>query len=256
MILSLLMITKNSAELLDNSLKSVQGLVDEIIIVDDFSSDNTCEIAKKFRAVIFKKSNKNLGKQRSFGLSICKGEWILMLDADEIISQELKNEIISVVSRQLSVVGKISGYYIPYQNHFLGRPIYYGGENYRILRLFKRASTHIPENVVHEHVRVSGKVGFLNNKIFHYSYRTLYQTYKKFTDYARREANRKLSQGERTSLRKLILYPIHMFWARYIKDCGFKDYGLRILLDIGFAYMEFLTYFFMLFNLKKYKKAN
>jgi len=250
------MITKNSGELIDSSLKSVLGLIDEIVIVDDYSSDNTRAIAKKYKAMIYKRSSENLGKQRAYGLSKCKGEWILMLDADEIISQELKNEIISVVCRQLSVVGNISGYYIPYQNHFLGKPINYGGENYRILRLFKRASTHITENVVHEHVIVNGKVGFLTHKIFHYSYRNLSQTYKKFADYARREAYRKLSQGERTSFKKLILYPIHMFWARYVKDRGFKDYGLRILLDIGFAYMEFLIYFLMLFDLKKYKKSD
>ena len=66
--------------------------------------------------------------------------------------------------------------------------------------------------------------------------------YKKFTAYAFWEAKDKFKSGERSSLKKLILYPVHMFWARFIKDKGYKDGYFRIPLDLGFAYMEFLTY--------------
>lgn len=249
------MITKNSGNLLEQSLQSVKGLVDEMLIVDDNSNDDTLIIFRKYQAKIYKRHDENLGSQRAFGLARCKGDWVLMLDADEIISMELKKEIISVISHQSLGVGKISGYFIPYQNHFLGRPIYHGGEDYKILRLFKKNSTTIPKNIIHEHVKTEGRIGELKGKIYHYSYRTLQQTFMKFTDYARREAKKKLLTGEKTGLRKIILYPLHMFWARYIKDRGYKDFSLRILLDLGFAYMEWLTYVLMLFYKNESKKA-
>lgn len=250
--ISLLMITKNSGEILEKSLQSVKGLVDEVVIIDDNSSDNTLAITKKFNTRTFKRHDENLGKQRAYGLAKCKGEWILMLDADEIVPSELKAEIASVVSLPRN---DIVGYYVPYQNHFLGKPIYHGGEDYKILRLFKKKSAHIPESLIHEHVKVEGKIGELKEKIYHHSYRTLQQTYMKFTDYAKREARRKLSAGEKTNLKKIIFYPLHMFWSRYIKDRGYKDYSLRILLDLGFAYMEWLTYVLMLFYKNESKKA-
>ena len=71
--------------------------------------------------------------------------------------------------------------------------------------------------------------------------------YKKFTDYAIREAKQRRLNGESTSLKKIVMYPPHMFWARFIKDEGYRDGLFRIPLDLGFAYMEFLTYMTMLF---------
>ena len=74
--------------------------------------------------------------------------------------------------------------------------------------------------------------------------------YKKFTDYAIRNASEKLKKGEKTSIKKIFIYPVHMFWARFIKDKGYKDGFFRMPLDIGFAYMEFLTYFLLIFKKK------
>ena len=252
--ISLLMITKNSGKLLIKSLESVKGLVGEIVIVDDNSSDKTLTIAKKFNARILKHHDDNLGSQRAYGLAKCKGEWILMLDADEIVSPKLKDEIASSTTK-VGTRNDIAGYYVPYQNHFLGRQIYHGGEDYKILRLFKKNSAKISGNLIHEHAEVEGLVGELKGKIYHYSYRTLVQTFMKFTDYAKREAMKKISAGEKTSLKKIVVYPLHMFWARYIKDQGYKDFSLRFLLDLGFAYMEWLTYVLMLFYKNESKKS-
>ena len=92
--LSLLMITKNSGELLEKSLRSVQGLVDEMIIIDSNSSDRTVEIGKKFKAKIFQYNTVDLGKKRAYGLRKVSNDWVLVLDADEMISKKLKNEIV------------------------------------------------------------------------------------------------------------------------------------------------------------------
>jgi glycosyltransferase involved in cell wall biosynthesis len=240
--LSLVMMTKNSGALLEQSLSSVKDLVDEIIIVDDYSTDNTVKIAKKYNARIYYHHSNDLGKQRVFGAKKAKGDWLLFLDADEIVSEKLKKEIKKDIK-----MTKINGFYIPYQNHFLFRPINYGGENYQMIRLVRKNKLLLKPALVHEEILVKDKkVGYLKNKIYHYSYRSLIQMFKKFTDYAWREAKQKFHNSEKLTLKKLTLYPLHMFYARFIEDKGYKDGIRRIPLDLGFAYMELMTYFFLL----------
>ena len=238
--LSLLLITKNAQELLENSLNSCKDLVGEIIVVDNNSKDNTREILKKYQAKIYQSSLNDLGQQRAYGLSKVKNEWVLILDSDEVISDSLKKEIIKLLKSKFA---KSEGYLIPFQNHFLGRPVNYGGENYKMLRLFKKKSVTIGKSLVHESFRLQrGKPGVLKNKILHYSYRSLRQMFAKFTDYSVREAKQKIDLGEKSSLKKIFLYPVHMLWARFIKDKGYKDGLFRLPLDLGFAYMEMMTY--------------
>jgi glycosyltransferase involved in cell wall biosynthesis len=241
--LSLLMITKNGQELIEKSLTSVIGLVDEIAIIDNYSSDRTVTIAKKFGARIYFNREENLGKQRRFGLDKVSNDWVLVLDSDEIVSEKLAKEI------KLKIVySENYGYYIPFQNHFLGRPLRYGGENYKKLILFRKKSVKIHPSMVHEKFELKqGRAGYLKNKIYHYSYRSLWQMFRKFSDYAIREAKQKSKDGEKSSFKKIFLYPPHLFWARFIKDKGYKDGIFRIPLDLGFAYMEFLTYFLLFF---------
>ncbi len=244
--LSVLMITKNAAKTIVKSLVSVADWVSEIIIVDDYSTDKTIEKIKKFEGVkVFQNHEENLAKQRAFGLSKCRNDWVLVLDADEIISDGLKKEIMSLFKNFNAIA---DGYLIPFQNHYLGRQLKYGGENYKKMILFKKDKVKIdPRPVGEKFELIEGKSGRLKNKIYHYSYRSIGQIYKKFTHYALLEAKYRISQGERVNLKKIFLYPLHMFWARFIKDKGYKDGLFRLPLDLGFAYMEFLMYFYMLF---------
>lgn len=245
------MITKNSGSLLGPALESAKGLAGETVIVDGGSHDDTGSVAERFGARFYPWNGRDLGAQRAYGLERCRGDWVLMLDADERISRELHAEIRQALGRDAG----LNGYRIPYRNHFLGHPVRHGGENYRIMRLFKRSSASIPPEPVHEHVRVNGKTGELRNAILHYSYRSIPQMFAKFTDYARREAVRKRKSGERAGLYKLIAYPSHMFYARYIEDKGYRDHFSRIILDLGFAYMEFLTYLLLFLQKGENEKA-
>ncbi len=247
--LSVLMITKNADETLEKSLASVKKIADEIIIIDSKSTDRTIEIAKNYLAKVYVKEFSDIGKQRRFGLGKVSNDWILVLDADEIVSKELKKEIKKVMSYELGVRReKIDGYYIPFQNHFLGRRLRYGGEDYKMLRLFKKDRAKIHPSTVHEKFELKqGRAGYLKKKIYHYSYRSLWQMFRKFSDYAIREAKQKSKNGEKSSFKKIFLYPPHLFWARFIKDKGYKDGLFRIPLDLGFAYMEFLIYFLLFF---------
>ncbi len=237
--LSVVIITYNSADTLSKCLDSVKNLAREIVIIDGFSIDNTAKIAEKYNCKLHFTSEKDLGKKRKIGLNLATQPWILALDSDEMLSGELINEIGTLNPTA-------EGYIIPFSNHYLGRPVRYGGENYKMLRLFKRSAVFIRPALVHEHFEIEGKIGQLDNVIIHHSYRSLYQMYSKFTKYAIREYEAKLNAGERSSLRKVLLNPLHMIHARFIEAQGYRDGIWRLPLDIGFGYMEFLTYLLLM----------
>lgn len=242
-LLSVLTVVKNEEKNINNLLKSVEDIADEIVVIDNLSTDKTVEIAKKYKAKIYYYAGRNEAKQKEFGLNKVTRNWVLMLDGDEVVTDKLKKEIKQILKSKKS----FTGYLIPYQNHFLGKPIKRGGENYKMLRLFKKDSiTIVPISAHAKFILKKGKQGICKYKILHYSYQSIPQTFRKFTDYAEREARIKYRNGEKVSLKKIFLYPLHMFWARFIKDKGYKDGFFRILLDVGFAYMEFLTYVLLL----------
>lgn len=238
--------------MLAQCLRSVKNIASEVVVVDSHSSDRTVEICKAYKARVFQ-LDAEFGKKRRFGLKKINNRWTLMLDSDEIVSLRLAQEIGSLLKRKKQYC---AAYEIPYQNHFLGRKINYGGENYQMLRLFKTKSVSVKGSLLHERLElIRGRKGHLKGKIYHYSYRSIRQIYAKFTDYARIEARLKYTIGEKSSWKKTVLYPLHMLWARFIKDKGYRDGLSRISLDLGFAYMEWLTYLILAFkNFTKSKK--
>ncbi len=172
---------------------------------------------------------------------------MLVLDSDEIISDQLRSEI-NFKGQNSKFKIQYYAYNIPFQTHFLGKPLRHGGEDYKKLVLFRKDSVIIKPALLHEKFEMkNGRSGVLVNPIYHYSYRSIRQLFLKFTGYAFRYARQKRKEGERTSLRKIFINPPHMFWARFVEDKGYKDGLFRIPLDLGFAYMEFLTYFSIIF---------
>ena len=121
--LSLFIIAKNAEQTLDACLRSVQGLADEIILVDSFSTDKTLEIAKKYGAKIYQKEFINFKIQKQFALDKCSGEWVLNLDADEELSPKLKQKISEIINS--SVKEKL--FFLQEQVTFLGRKMKHSG---------------------------------------------------------------------------------------------------------------------------------
>lgn len=237
--LSVIMITLNSEELLQQSLNSTKPIADETIVVDAGSKDSTLSILKHNKISPTKVRVNHLGRNKSKALSLARCSLVLLIDSDEILTEGLIKEIKNIKRKK-----NISdGYIIPFQNHFLGKPLSYGGENYAMLRLGKRSKLKVKLSSVHESLEIKSKhIIRLHSPILHHSYRSLGQTFYKFTNYALWDATDKFTAGEKSSLKKIILFPIHMLWARFIEDKGYKDGMFRLPLDIGFAYMEFLTY--------------
>ncbi len=233
------MVTLNAQELLHRSLASASVIADEIIVVDAGSTDSTLHILKLLKIIPIKVRTNHLGRNKAKALSLATGDLVLSLDSDEILSRGLIKEILKIKNSKTVC----SGYIIPFRNYFLSKRIKHGGENYAMIRLARRKYVSIKQVSVHESLVLRSKnVGKLSSPIIHHSYRNLVQVYKKFTTYALNEARERFENGEKSSLKKIVLYPVHMFWARFIKDKGYKDGILRIPLDLGFAYMELVTY--------------
>ncbi|MCL4364413.1 glycosyltransferase family 2 protein [Patescibacteria group bacterium] len=183
-LLSVILITKNNQDTIVEVMSALKGF-GEVIVVDGNSADKTVETIKKIipKAKVFQKDfGQNIGLQRKYGLKYATGDWVLLLDSDEVVSGELAKEIKSVINNKKS---NNSAFEIPYQNYFLGRPVNYGGEDYKMVRLFKKDCLEIRPSILHNQLVVKkGQVGKLTGKIVHRSYRSLGQVYSKFSDYS------------------------------------------------------------------------
>lgn len=254
--LSILMITKNAGDVIEETLKSVAGLWDELLVDDAGSTDGTVEIVRRYGGKIFHSTGKNLGKRKQGLVKKAKGDWILVLDADERVSEKLYGEILQIrgldkITLKHYFVKKAKrgtiAYALPYQNYVFGRPVYWGGEKYSKVRLFRKGWGRISAEPLHEEVIVEdGNVVELQGVIYHHSFRTPLQLFGKFTRYAWIAAQEKKRKGETLSFGKLFLYAPHMFWARYVKEKGYKDGWRGFVLAAAFAYMEGLTYWLLL----------
>ncbi len=237
--LSVVLVTKNAEELLSSCLASVRSIADEIIAVDVRSTDRTRSILKHHQATIITTTSNHLGRNKARGIQLTKHRLIFLIDSDEIVSKKLQQSILRLKRRKRLA----HGYRLSFHNHFMRRRLRHGGEGYRMVRLFQRNKATMHASSVHEHLEVpSGDIRTLAGHIDHFSYRSIPQMFRKFSAYALLEAAEKHREGERSSFKKIALYPIHMFWARYVVDRGYRDGLWRIPLDLGFAYMEWLTY--------------
>lgn len=166
--LSVTLAVYNEERFLARTLEAVKGIADEIIIVDGQSTDKTVAIAKKFGAKVISKPNNHLNFHinKKIANDAATGEWILQLDADEVVSEALAKEIEKTINSN----PEENGFWIPRANYFLGKFLRKGGvyPDYT-LRLYRNGKGNLPAKSVHEQATVEGKVGYLKNDLLHYS---------------------------------------------------------------------------------------
>lgn len=240
--LSVVIITKNEEDKIARCLESVKW-VDEIIIVDDLSEDHTAEICRQSGAkVISHKSEGNFDRQRNIGIDNASGEWVLQMDADEIVSEGLKQGIQKVLADNLDC----AGYKFKRKNYFLGKPLLYGGWYHDFLRIFRKSAGKYVGASVHELVDVQGKIGYINADMEHYICRNINQFSERQNYYTSVEAKRLLRERGLVSDKEiryhLTMKPLKLFWKTYIKKQGFRD-GLHGLIYCIFdSYVHFLKW--------------
>lgn len=235
--ISVAIATYNEEGNIGKCLESISGWTDEIVVVDGSSMDKTVEIAKKYKAkvqVVDNLPNFHINKQKA--IDACYGEWILQLDADEVVPEELKKEILEVINHQppttlVAQAGNhqpINGYWISRKNYFLGKFLSKGGQypDYS-LRLYRRGKGKLPCKSVHEQAEVEGEVGYLRNPIIHYPYDNFseyFEHFNRYTDiFAKEYKDKKVKISLMSLTNYLFVKPIIWFLLSYIRHKGFTD---------------------------------
>ncbi len=239
--LSVVISVYNEEKKIKDCLESVKW-ADEIIVVDNSSTDSTAAIAKKYTSHIYTQPNNlMLNVNKNFGFSKASHEWILSLDADERITPELKEEIISQLS---SPNPQLSGFWIPRKNIIFGKWMEHTGwyPDYQ-LRLFRKTHGRFEEKHIHEMVKLRGEAGYLKNPFIHYNYETITQfLHKTIVIYAPNEAANKLQDGYVFNYIDAIRLPWNEFLKRFFADKGYKDGFHGLMLSILMAFYHFVVF--------------
>ena len=223
--ISVVLAVYNEEENLKACLESVRNLAWEIIIVDGGSRDNTINIAQEFGAKIIQTINPpNFHINKNKAIDAASGDWILQLDADEVVSEKLNQEIKKVLSPD----SDINGYWIPRSNFFLGRFLKKGGQypDYT-LRLYKRGKGRLPGEDVHEQAQIEGKITYLKNNLLHLRDRNFSIYMARFNKYsslfAAQLAQSKVRINMFTFVDFILIKPLAWFAKVYIRHRGYVD---------------------------------
>jgi glycosyltransferase involved in cell wall biosynthesis len=219
--LSIVIVCKNEADVIGSTLQSLQGLTDDIVVFDNGSTDATIEIAKQFNIQLHQGNWEGFGKTKMKAAALAKYDWILSLDADEAIDEELKQSL-----QELQLDGKAIVYEIRFKNFLGNKHLKYGewgGDKH--IRLFNRTIIHWNDAPVHE--RLIMPEGIVIKRLKGY---VLHQTMKDIKDYSAKtvkyamlSAEKYFRQGKRTSWFKLRIAPVFTFFNYYILKLGFLD---------------------------------
>jgi len=229
-----LIITKNEKNNIRACLDSV-GWTTERIVIDSESTDGTAELARAAGATVFVRAWPGFGAQKNFGLGQASSEWVLILDADERVTDPLQAEIQSCIDRWKA--GDPVAYEIPRKNYFYGAWVRYGGvfPDYQ-QRLFRRGYARYNDVPVHENLIVQGSVGTLSSPLEHYTERTIRDHFKKFGLYTTLAAQEKGKHVSVVGAKDLLARPVVVFLKTYVLKQGFRD-GVRGLILCVFASM-------------------
>jgi glycosyltransferase involved in cell wall biosynthesis len=234
--LSVGIITNNADGYLKRVLESIRDIADEVVIVDSSSDNRIRDLAFSFHARVYHRDFDNFVNQKNYLLSLCKGDWVLFLDDDEILSDELKDEI------AISMNKGLSGFYLNRLTNYLGKWIRHAWYPDWQLRLARRELCRWEGSGVHERLVVNGKVGYLKGFLYHYSYTSLSQHLEKINRYTSLFAEYSHRNGKRFSYGKLLLSPPSSFIRRFFLKKGFLDGFEGFIISVMSSYYSFLKY--------------
>jgi glycosyltransferase involved in cell wall biosynthesis len=235
--ISVIVITKNEASHIGCCLKSVSW-ADEIIVLDSGSKDDTLAICRQYTDKVFETDWPGFGAQKQRALDKATGDWVLSIDADEIVTEELRAEIEQAVQQS-----KFDGFEIPRLSSYCGRQMRHGGwwPDY-VLRLFRRNMGRFSEAVVHEKIIVDGKVGQIKSPFLHDTAVNLEEILRKVNSYSSLGAQMLYEKGKRASLTKAVLKAFWTFNRTYWIKAAFLDGNQGFMLSISNAEATYYKY--------------
>ena len=269
--ISAVVITKNEENNIEKCLNSLLWC-DEIIVIDDYSEDKTVQKISILNSLISNKNpniqiimhklNGDFASQRNFGMEKAKGEWVLFVDADEEVTEELKNEILSACHSELVSESEIpkqvfdreaqtesvrddttqlNGFYFKRQDFFEGRWLKYGEtSDVRLLRLARKKSGKW-QGRVHERWLAEGMVGNLTSPLLHYPHKTLSEFLTEINYYSTIRAKELHETGVSVRFWQIIFYPKIKFLQNYFLKLGFLDGFPGLIMAIVMSFHSFLV---------------
>lgn len=228
---------------------------DEVIVIDDASQDATTEIAKNMGAKVFSRDKKgSFASQRNFALSKATGRWVLFIDADERLSDDLISEI-KAISKDKE--NNVMGYYVERMDCMWGKVLKHGETgNTRLLR-FARRKAGKWKREVHETWNVVGRVKELKNPLIHFPHPTLFSFIISINEFSDLHAKANRKEGKRASLTKIIFWPPMKFMKNYIINLGILDGTEGFVVAMMMSLHSFLSWsklWMMQKNIQSHKK--
>ena len=203
--ISAILITRNEASNIDRCLRSISWC-DEIVVVDSESTDETVERCRGYGATVVIRPFSGFGEQKNAALSLAKSEWVFSIDADEVVTPELRSSIERAINKPTH-----DAYIVQRRFFFLGQRLKYGrGSVDKLTRLVRRGKGTFSNALVHEGLIADGPTGVLEGELDHYSYDTISQVVEKFNRYTTLAATELLSKGiKRSVVGTFLAWPLY-----------------------------------------------
>lgn len=236
--ISTVVLARNEEKNIKRCLSSLQWC-DEIIVIDDYSTDKTVEIAKKAKATVYQRALKgDFAEQRNFGLDKACQDWVFFVDADEVVPKELADEVYQQTSQFLT---SADAFWVKRIDSMWGRQLQYGetGGN-TFLRLVKKSKGQW-KGRVHETLVIPEKTETLKNPLLHYPHQTVSEFLAEINTYSTLRAQELFEQKRRTSYLEIMFYPMGKFFVNYFLKRGFRDGTAGVILALMMSFHSFLV---------------
>lgn len=243
--ISIVVLTHNDEKRIVDCLESL-NFADELIIVDDNSSDRTVELSQRFTKKIFVRPlNNNFANQRNFAFNLVHNQWVLFIDSDEFVSEKMKEEIQKKIK-----LNDIDGFYVKRYDYMWGKKILHGeAGNVRLLRLAKKDSGKW-KGRVHEKWKVLGNTAELSSPLIHVPHQTVKEFVDDINEYSTVRTYELYEEGKEVNFFSIIFYPVAKFVQNYIVRRGYID-GIP-----GFLYAAMMSFHSFLVRAKLFLLNN
>ena len=240
--ISAFVITYNEQDDIEECLKSI-SFCDEILVIDSFSTDETPELARQLGARVIQRAWPGHREQKAFGLAQVEHEWVLNIDADERVSQELRKEILEILCRKALKDDGVNGYSINRVVYHLGRWWRKGGwyPEYR-LRFMRRSATSWGGMDPHEKALVEGPIVRLSGEIYHFSFKDLADQFSRLDNYSSVSAQELLKSGKQVSCLSIFFNPLLRMFKFYILRKGYREGFAGLVVALAEGYYTFMKY--------------
>ena len=242
--ISAVVITLNEEEIIGRCIDALKDIADEIVVIDSFSTDRTKEICLEKKVIFIEHAFKDYVDQKNYAASVATYDYILSIDADEIVSDELKSEL-----KKAKTNFDADGFEFNRLSNYCGKWIHHSGWYPDCkLRLYNRTKGAWAGVTIHEKIEMESgsKVAFLKGDLYHYSYTSITDHISQANKFSTLGAKSAVQKGRRSNIAKVILLPLWRFFRNYFFKLGFLDGYYGFVVCLINSHENFLKYAKML----------